>query len=165
MDDFKRKIEEFFRNRYGTDHLSVFMSVSGLILIFGATSFSSAELSSFISILGMVLLVLSTLRVLSTNIEQRRKENSVFLSFFGKKDASSKYSDFSYEKSEKREEKERKAREKEAKKQQKKLLKEKLKTHALFYCPSCKCKCFVPKGKGKVRITCPKCGEKFIGKT
>ncbi len=164
MNDLKRKFEEFFRNRYGTDHLSVFMSIAGLILIFGASSFASVEISSFMSLLGMVLLVLSALRVLSTNIEQRRKENNAFLSIFGKKDTSSG-SDFSYEKSDRREERERKQREKEAAKQQKKMLKEKLKTHALFYCPNCKCKCFVPKGKGKIRITCPKCGEKFIGKT
>ena len=53
----------------------------------------------------------------------------------------------------------------EAEKAKKKALKEKLKTHEMFYCPKCKASCFVPRGKGKVRITCPKCGEKFIGKT
>ena len=45
------------------------------------------------------------------------------------------------------------------------FMRQKLKTHELFYCPKCKAACYVPKGKGKVRITCPKCGEKFIGKT
>ena len=54
---------------------------------------------------------------------------------------------------------------KEAEKAKKKALKEKLKTHEMFYCPKCKASCFVPRGKGKVRITCPKCGAKFIGKT
>lgn len=164
MDELKRKLEEFFKNRYGTDHLSVFMSIAGLILVFGASSFSAVEISSFMSLTGLVLLVLSALRVLSTNVQQRRKENDFFLSIFGKKSSSNR-TGFSYEKSDRREEQERRQREKDAKRQQKRMLKEKLKTHSLFYCPNCKCKCFVPKGKGKVRITCPKCGEKFIGKT
>ena len=33
-----------------------------------------------------------------------------------------------------------------------------------FKCPLCKQKLRVPKGKGKVEITCPKCGNKFIKK-
>ena len=32
-------------------------------------------------------------------------------------------------------------------------------------CPSCNNTLRVPKGKGKIQITCPKCGERFIRKT
>ncbi len=39
------------------------------------------------------------------------------------------------------------------------------KTHKLFRCPKCKEMCRVPKGKGKIRITCPHCGEQFIKRT
>ena len=39
------------------------------------------------------------------------------------------------------------------------------KTHARFKCPKCKQAVRVPKGKGKIMITCPKCGEKFSKKT
>ncbi len=31
-----------------------------------------------------------------------------------------------------------------------------------FTCPKCRCALRVPKGKGKIQITCPKCGEKFL---
>lgn len=34
-----------------------------------------------------------------------------------------------------------------------------------FSCPKCKQKVRVPRGKGKISIRCPKCGEKFIRKT
>lgn len=35
------------------------------------------------------------------------------------------------------------------------------KSHLYFNCPNCKTELKVPRGKGKVRITCPKCAEKF----
>ena len=34
-----------------------------------------------------------------------------------------------------------------------------------YSCPKCKQTVRVPKGKGKISIHCPKCGEKFIKKT
>ncbi|MDO5146698.1 MAG: hypothetical protein Q4D60_06820 [Eubacteriales bacterium] len=34
-----------------------------------------------------------------------------------------------------------------------------------FKCPACTQKIRVPRGKGKIEITCPKCGNKFIKKT
>lgn len=39
------------------------------------------------------------------------------------------------------------------------------KTHRYFKCPSCKQTVRVPRNKGKINITCPKCGTKFIKKT
>ena len=39
------------------------------------------------------------------------------------------------------------------------------KTHKFFKCPSCRNTLRVPKGKGKLQITCPKCGERFFKKT
>ena len=39
------------------------------------------------------------------------------------------------------------------------------KDHRYFDCPRCRQPVRVPKGKGKIAITCPKCREKFIKKT
>lgn len=39
------------------------------------------------------------------------------------------------------------------------------KEHRYFDCPRCRQAVRVPKGKGKISITCPKCKEKFIKKT
>ena len=37
--------------------------------------------------------------------------------------------------------------------------------HRYFNCPKCRQTVRVPRGKGKIAITCPKCTEKFIKKT
>ena len=37
--------------------------------------------------------------------------------------------------------------------------------HRYFDCPSCRQSVRVPRGKGKIAITCPKCREKFLRKT
>ena len=37
--------------------------------------------------------------------------------------------------------------------------------HRYFSCPKCQQTVRVPRGKGKIAITCPKCREKFIKKT
>ncbi len=39
------------------------------------------------------------------------------------------------------------------------------KEHRYFDCPKCRQQVRVPRGKGKIAITCPKCREKFIRKT
>ena len=37
--------------------------------------------------------------------------------------------------------------------------------HRYYTCPRCRQTVRVPRGKGKISITCPKCKEKFIKKT
>lgn len=39
------------------------------------------------------------------------------------------------------------------------------KNYRYFRCPKCKQTVRVPRGKGKINITCPKCGAKFLKKT
>ena len=39
------------------------------------------------------------------------------------------------------------------------------KDHKYFTCKNCKTICRVPAGKGKIEITCPKCGQKIMGKS
>jgi len=40
-----------------------------------------------------------------------------------------------------------------------------VKTHKVFKCKECKNKLRVPRGKGKLQVTCPKCGEKVFKKS
>ncbi|RDU24033.1 hypothetical protein [Anaerosacchariphilus polymeriproducens] len=49
--------------------------------------------------------------------------------------------------------------------QKKKKRMQERKTYSFFKCPKCKQMVRVPKGKGKIAITCPKCREEFIKRT
>ncbi len=89
-------------------------------------------------VVGTVLLVYAYFRMLSKNIYKRRTENTAYLRY------------------------EYKVRQKaEAFKRNMKQRK----THHIYKCPSCKQKIRIPRGKGKVEIRCPKCGQTFIKKS
>ncbi len=90
------------------------------------------------SIISYIIIVLAFFRLLSRNFERRRRENDVFLRFWWPV------------------------------RRKVKMFFEKLKArknYRFFKCPSCKNTLRVPKNKGKIQITCPKCGERFIKKT
>ena len=86
-------------------------------------------------IIAIVLLVLTYFRMFSRNISKRYAENQ-------------KYLNLKYKLT--------------AKTNQKKKEWQQRKIYSFFHCPSCKQKVRVPKGKGKICITCPKCKTEFI---
>ena len=88
--------------------------------------------------LPMVLLVYMYFRIFSRNIPKRSMENQRFCNM--------RY-DFAIKKS----------------KWKKEL--EQRKIYRFFRCPMCKQRVRVPKGRGKICITCPKCRAEFIKKS
>ncbi len=92
----------------------------------------------FILYLSYLIFALALFRMLSRNIEKRRAENDRFLHFWWP-----------------------------FKTRCKKLIdrQKSHRTHKFFKCPSCKNTLRVPRGKGRLQVTCPKCGERFIKKT
>lgn len=89
-------------------------------------------------VLGIALLVYAYFRMLSKNIYKRRAENSAYLRY------------------------EYKVRQKVATFKRDMIQR---KTHHIYKCPSCKQKIRIPRGKGKIEIRCPKCGQTFIKKS
>ncbi len=130
-----------FSGRNGSDQLSVFLIAAALVLAVAVSVMTDDKLKAAVSAAAVVLVAVSAFRMLSTNIAKRRAENEKFLSIFRSIAGSP----------------EERAR--------KKARKEDLKTHVYFKCPECKTECRVPRGKGKIRITCPKCSHQFIKRT
>lgn len=84
--------------------------------------------------IAMVILLISYIRIFSKNTYKRYEENQKFLKFWNP--IKSRYLSVIN-------------RIKQSK------------THKFFKCPSCKKQLRVPKGKGKINITCPDCNTKF----
>ena len=89
MNDFQRKIEEFFRGRHGSDQLSFTLSLIGLILVFCSPAFTNQDVRLLFSAVGMALIIFAVFRVFSKNEARRRRENDVFMSFFRRDSAKS----------------------------------------------------------------------------
>ena len=93
--------------------------------------------TNVLGILCWAVLVVCYLRIFSRNIYARQQENQKLLQFWWKlKNGRSK-----------------------------RPSREQRKNFRVFSCPTCKQKLRVPRGKGKISISCPKCGRSFIKKT
>lgn len=85
-----------------------------------------------------ILLIISVYRIFSKNIHKRRMGNYKFSIYISP--IYSKYKNI-----------QKRFRER--------------KTHKFFKCPDCQSKLRLPKGKGRIIITCPKCNNKFEKRT
>ncbi len=90
--------------------------------------------SRFLTSWFYVLVIYSYYRILSKNHQKRYQENMKFLQIKNKLVAK-----FNSEKN---------------------LMKQR-KTHHIYKCPTCSQKIRIPKGKGRICITCPKCKTEF----
>jgi len=88
--------------------------------------------------LSYLVFILTILRMLSRNIPRRRAENDKFISLWWP--VRTKIKNIIQKIKDKRK-------------------------YKYYKCPTCKTKLRVPKGKGKIRITCPKCWEWLISET
>ena len=134
-------IARFMYGRYGTDQLARFISCVSLISIFLSVltrGVGRGGLSSLFFYLCVVLLGLSYFRMFSRNYSSRRRENEFYLD--------KKYRLTSWLKLHRECFRQRR-------------------DYAFFRCPGCHQLVRVPRGKGKLRITCRRCGYSFEKKT
>ena len=130
-------LQRVMAGRYGVDEYSRFLNVVALVSLVLSILFNNG-LSVFFWLLAIISLVWTYFRMFSRNTYKRRAENNAYLTI--------RYS------------------------MTRKLsgLKQRIqqKRYYRFYkCPKCGITTRVPKGKGKIRITCPKCGEIFQRKS
>ena len=130
---FQEKLAQFMYGRRGIDEFSRFLLIAELVMI-ALSSIMGGIVQAVIRPLILACLVYAGIRIFSRNMSKRQKENAWYLR---KKTGFLKWF---------RSVQERWVQRKEFR---------------FFRCPSCHTLLRVPKGKGKILLTCRKCGNRF----
>ena len=134
---FRERMARFMAGRYGNDEFNRFLLGAELVLFILALFFRGT-VRSILYTLVLVLIVYIYFRMLSKDIYKRQIENTRYQRV--------RYKVFG----------------------ELKGFKERFvqrKDYKFFRCPSCKAWLRVPRGKGKIKIVCRKCGNSFMGKS
>ncbi|ABR36805.1 Zn-finger containing protein [Clostridium beijerinckii] len=130
------RLRRFMFGRYGGDELSKALLVLSFILLL-IMNFVPKDLR-FLTILAYIPVIICMFRIFSRNIYKRRNENYKYLKIKNKIVMWFK-NNINRIKT--------------------------LKNYKYYTCSNCKQKLRVPRGKGKISITCPKCNSSFKGKS
>lgn len=130
------KLRAFMYGRYGNDFLNIFLVILGCVATLLLTLFVPGKFY-YLRSLGTVIYIVAFFRMMSKNHEKRRRENEWFLK------KSEPWRLFIM----------------------KKLNQKRDTTHRYYDCPQCHRTLRVPKGRGKINISCPHCGKQFKKKT
>ena len=133
----KERFNRFMIGRNGNDQLNLFLLISALVLLLAGTFFGGLFRAVFRT-LAIVVIVLVYIRMFSKDVYKRQEENTRYLN--------ARYRLFAKLKAVKERWVQRK-------------------DYKFFHCPSCHAVLSVPKGRGKIKIMCRKCGNSFIGKS
>ena len=134
---FRDRIARFMYGRYGMDPLGRFLLIAALVLLV-ISMFLGSVANLIFWVLGLAALVWCYARALSRKFDKRRAENNKYL------------------------------RAKAAVMQWCSSVKTRWtqrKEYRFFRCPSCHALLRVPKGKGRIQLTCRKCGNRFERKS
>lgn len=123
--------------RYGGDAFSNFLSLAALVVVVLGL-FVPGLFGMLLGWLGWAALIYSYYRIFSRNIPRRAAENRWFLAqrYAVQQRFASARTRFAQRK-----------------------------VYRYFRCPRCRQQLRVPRGRGRISITCPKCGTSFIKKS
>lgn len=148
MQNFLQKMQDFMNGRYGVDDLTCALGALGVLLALIAAIFNWGILTW----IAIVILVIGIARALSRDFGARERENNSFRNLTARVPAiDDAFSKLPFNRAG-----DRMAR---AGRTAKKMLVNR-KTTMYFRCKNCGQILSVPRGKGRIRITCPKCGCK-----
>lgn len=128
----------FMYGRNRADQLGLFMLVIGILVNLASRFVKNATISLILSLLAGVIVAIVLFRIFSRNLYKRRSENAKFLNKVWWP-----IKRFFNRAKTKNQDKE----------------------HKYFTCSKCRAVCRVPRGKGKIVITCPRCGNQIHGKS
>ncbi|XME01022.1 hypothetical protein QYZ88_009840 [Lachnospiraceae bacterium C1.1] len=149
MKKLNRFMRQFMAGRYGTDKYSNFLMVLATVMMLCAFLSRSFIASLIFELLMTAIIGYCIYRMLSKDRSKRYGENLVYM----------KHKTMIMNKIERFFDNIRKRREQAQRKKEDDSL------NRFFKCPGCRQKLRVPKGLGKIRIRCPKCGREFKKKT
>lgn len=138
MNKLKEKFAGFMYGRYGTDRLNMFLLIVLLVCAVLNLFVRNGYFSIVLTSWEFLMIILIYVRMFSRNIQKRYAENQKYLCI------------------------ENKIRHFFGKT---KYIQQQRKEFHIYSCPQCKQKIRIPRGKGKVSIRCPKCGEEFVKKS
>jgi len=133
----REKLMRFMVGRNGNDQLNLFLYAVDAVLLIAATLIGG-QVGRWMWVAVLALLGYIYFRMFSRNLTKRREENGKFLRMLYSVQAGLKI-----------------RREKWVQR----------KDYKFFTCPSCKTTLRVPRGNGKIKIVCRKCGNSFTGKS
>lgn len=133
----RQRLAQFMAGRNGNDQLNVFLLVIDIILVFAGT-IAGGKAGAIIYSIVLLLLICIYFRMFSRNLYRRREENGKFMRVKYKVSA---WLRVRHERWVQR------------------------KDYKFFTCPSCRTTLRVPRGHGKIKIVCRKCGCSFTGKS
>ncbi len=133
----KSWLQKVMAGRYGVDQLTRALTTAALVTLVLSILFKG-WLSILFWLLTILTLAWSYIRMFSRNVQKRQLENNNYLTL--RYQLTRTFTALVQRKKQK-------------------------KYYRFYKCPSCKVMTRVPKGKGKIRITCPKCGESFVRKS
>ena len=133
----REKFARFMSGRNGNDQLNLFILIADIVLLLLAGIFANS-LGKVLYPLVILLLGFAYFRMLSRNLCKRSEENGKYLRLRYKLMAECRVR---WERWVQR------------------------KDYKFFTCPSCKTTLRVPRGHGKIKIVCRKCGNSFTGKS
>lgn len=144
---FFYKIKQFMQGRAGVDNLNIVIVAVAMIISLIMTLFR-VSMFGWPRIIVYVLLALAFYRMLSRDIARRARENDKFMQLINRLRGNKTYTHNGYDTQFTSPKPKRDT-----------------KNYKYLKCPNCKAQLRVPKGKGKINVTCPKCREKFKSKS
>ena len=133
----RQRLAQFMAGRNGNDQLNVFLLVIDIILVFAGT-IAGGKAGAIIYSIVLLLLICIYFRMFSRNLYRRREENGKYMRLQYKVSA---WLRVRHERWVQR------------------------KDYKFFTCPSCRTTLRVPRGHGKIKIVCRKCGCSFTGRS
>ena len=138
---FREKLSSIMIGRYGGDAFGRFISICACISIVVSVAFKVAgatTVGAIFSWIALALIVWCYIRIFSRNTYRRSEENRKYLSCRNRVAGALRLSRNRFRQR---------------------------KEYVFFRCPGCREIMRVPRGKGKIRITCSRCGYRFEKKT